>query len=498
MAAITMTGDATVTTSEGRVRGNQGHVRSFLGIPFAQAPIGTLRWVPPQPHEGWNNVLDATAFRADCTQRRHVDLRGSEMSENCLFLNVWTPARTADEALPVIVWIHGDGYVRGSGSVPTYDGEALAEHGVVLVTINYRLGLPGFLAHPVLTAESPHASSGNYGLLDQIAALSWVKRNIAAFGGDPERVTVSGQSAGGTCTGLLMASPLADGLIDQAILLSPGSMRPMAMLNEAEANGARLGVDIDALRKVPIDELLEMTDLIVPLVRKLASPRGLGPIIDGWIVRGDDIWNYRTGAVRPIPLLVGTDAQEGRRLARRFPIKTIDKLDAYLEASFGSDVALPQGFRAAEDDEVPAALERVIGATQFNYGAWSITQGMKSLDGPVFQYLFAQPSPETGIPPTHDDELPYVFGTLHYGGIRPDSDSPESYGPVDQALSETMMRAWTCFARTGNPNDEMSAEWPKSDIRGLIRVFGEADHLTTMPRTAELEFLRDFFGHPHL
>jgi carboxylesterase type B len=487
----------TVATSEGLVRGTGSGVRVFRGIPYAAPPTGDLRWRAPRPREAWSGVRDTTEFAPDAVQIADPQLRGSGMSEDCLYLNVWTPARSDSERLPVMVWIHGNGYTRGSGSHATYDGRAFADNGVVLVTVNYRLGLPGFLAHAAFTAESPHGSSGNYGLLDQIAALGWVRRNIAAFGGDPGRVTVFGQSAGGTCTSLLMASDLAKGLIHQAILQSPGTMRPMATLSEAEVLGQRIGTDATAMRRIPVGELLEMTSLLVPRVRKLASPRGMGPIIDGWVVKGDDIQNYLSGAIRPIPLMVGTAVNEGRRLAEHFPIRIPADLDAYLDDSFGSGTILPISYRANSDAEVAPALERVVGDTQFTYGAWSVARQMRALGGKVHQYLFAQPRPDTKLAPTHDDELPFVFGTLQNGGIRVGPESREHFNEGDAKLSKVMTAAWASFAAGGNPNGGLAVglDWPASETGDSVFTFGPMPGLAKLPRVEDLEFLRAYFGH---
>jgi len=482
-----------VHTTSGPVRGKGEDVTTFKGIPFAEPPVGLLRWRPPIEKEPWTAPRDATEFAPDSVQVPDPKLRGRGMSEDCLYLNIWAPVPFEPASRPVLVWIHGNGYTRGSGSLMTYDGQRLAELGVVLVTVNYRLGLAGFLAHPALVAESEHGSAGNYGILDQIAALRWIKRNICQFGGDPERVTVFGQSAGGTCTSLLMASPLARGLFGQAILHSPGSMRPMAALVEAAEAGRRLGDDLAILRSIPAAELLDLAALLIPKVRKLASPRGMGPIVDGWAVLGDDITNYRSGAILPMPLMVGTTSEEGRRLADRFSIKTAAQLQAYTNDSFGGSVALPASYRAGSDAEVPAALERVVGDTQFNYGAWSSAREMGRLGGPVFRYLFTQPHPVTGLPPTHDDELPYVFGTLETGGIR--SDTNEPFGAADQRLSAAMMRIWARFAATGSPDGVLHQAWPAGGHGSAAMELSSHPAPGVVPRIDNLEFLKSYFGH---
>ncbi|GAA5235299.1 carboxylesterase family protein [Verticiella sediminum] len=478
-------------TPRGALRGFREDVDVYRGIPYAMPPVGPLRWAPPRPHAGWAGIRDALAFGPDCVQTPHPHLRGCGMSEDCLYLNVWTGARSPEERRPVMVWIHGDGYTRGSGSHAIYDGQALARRGVVLVTLNYRLGLPGFLAHAGLSAESPHGSSGNYGLLDQIEALRWVRENIAAFGGDPDRVTVFGQSAGASCTHLLMACPLAAGLFSQAILHSPGAMRPMATLTEAEASGERIGSDIAAMRDLPAHKLLEMTSLLVPARRKLASPRGLGPIVDGWIVQGDDVDNYRRGRVRPMPLVTGIAANEGKRLSDRFAIRSVAQLEAYLADSFGSLDALPRNYRATQDEDVVPALERVIGDTQFSYGTWRVAQSMRELGAPVYQYVFARPNDGADHLPTHDDELPYVFGTLAQGGLRFVGDPARPPSPAARSLGEQMMAAWVRFAATGNPNGDDLPHWPRLGADGAVLYFDDRISLGAMPRVDDLLFIRD-------
>jgi len=490
MEEATSSATCVAETSSGSVRGIRGAVNVFLGIPYAEPPVGDLRWQPPRPHRGWLGVRDALTFGPDCVQTPHAHLRGQGMSEDCLYLNVWTASQTEGERRPVMVWIHGDGYTRGSGSHAIYDGAALAREGVVVVTINYRLGLLGFLAHPSLSAESAHGSSGNYGLLDQIEALRWVQRNIAAFGGDPSRVTIFGQSAGGSCSHLLMASPLSEGLFAQAILHSPGAMRPMATLIEAEQAGARIGTDVKKMRALSAEQLLEMTSLLVPPMRKLASPRGLGPIVDGWVIQGDDVANYRMGRVRAMPLMTGIAVNEGKRLADRFGLKTVAALDAYLSDSFGSIETLPRSYRAQVDAEVGPALERVIGDTQFSYGTWRVAQSMQKLGAPVFQYVLARPNDNSSSPPTHDDELPYVFGTLDQGGLRFVAEPGSLPSKEALSLSTLMMGAWVRFAKTGNPNGGTLPRWPTLGQAEEVLYFDDQITLGQMPRVDDLKFIR--------
>jgi para-nitrobenzyl esterase len=243
----------TVQVRQGWLRGRQEdeELASFLGVPYAAPPVGSLRWRPPQPAAGWQGVRDALAFGPDFPQAPNPRFRAARQEEDCLYLNVWTPSVDAGAALPVMVWLHGGGFTGGSGSDQRSDGARLAREGVVVVSLNYRSGLFGFLAHPALSRESAQGVSGNYGLLDQLAALAWVRENVDSFGGDPSRITAFGVSAGSASLSLLLASPQAKGAFDRAILHSPGAGRPLATLREAEEAGLRLGPDLVALRARP-------------------------------------------------------------------------------------------------------------------------------------------------------------------------------------------------------------------------------------------------------
>jgi para-nitrobenzyl esterase len=312
-----------VQTPTGALAGSGGDIRVFTGIPFAAPPIGPLRWRPPEPPTPWQGVRDATQFGADCMQKRLPDTRAPGVSEDCLTLNIWAPAQNSGGALPVMVWVFGGGFVDGSPSLPMYDGEALARKGVVLVTVNYRTGVFGFLAHTALAAESPNHSAGNYGILDVIAALRWLKGNIAAFGGDPNRVTVFGESAGASLLDMVLVSPLSEGLVHSAILQSPGAMRPLSSLAEASEIGKVVGTDIAAMRAMPAKQVLATTDQIVPAVRRLTTPRALGPILDGWVVPRTDTAAFASGEIRRVPLIVGGNSDEGRLFVRNWPIHTV-------------------------------------------------------------------------------------------------------------------------------------------------------------------------------
>src|SRR5215467_4162682 len=308
-----------IRVEQGQLSGTTGknpEVRVYKGIPFAAPPVGDLRWKPPQPAAHWRGVREAKEFGNACWQTPYpgnsfYQSKLPPLSEDCLTLNIWTTAKSGKEKLPVMVWIHGGGFTRGSGISEAYDGENFAGKGVVLVTINYRLGIFGFFAHPALTTESGHHASGNYALLDQIAALKWVKKNIAAFGGNPDHVTIFGESAGSWAVNALMASPLAKGLFRGAIGESGGLFAPMRSLANAEKAGEQLASSLNAtqdalktLRSKPAEELLKATN----------TPT-TSAIVDGWVLPQDVQTIFAQGRQNDVPLLVGNNADEGTTLA---------------------------------------------------------------------------------------------------------------------------------------------------------------------------------------
>jgi para-nitrobenzyl esterase len=292
----------------------------YRGIPFAAPPVGDLRWRAPQPASKWDGVRRADKFGPACMQAMKNPAgadQGPGMSEDCLYLNVWTPAKSASQRLPVLVWIYGGGFAGGATSIPTYSGEKLAKRGVVLVSIAYRVGALGFLSHPGLSAESEHRISGNYGLLDMIAGLKWIQKNIAAFGGDPGRVTIFGESAGGIAVSMLCASPIAKGLFHGAISQSGGSFGPpraggmpgenMQRLADAERGGESYAAAAGAssvaeLRKMSAEQVLAAS----------SGRRGVGwPIIDGWVIPDDQYKLYEAGRYNETPILIGYNSDEG-------------------------------------------------------------------------------------------------------------------------------------------------------------------------------------------
>ena len=486
-----------VNTSEGRVEGaalplRRGKVVNvFKGIPYAAAPVGPLRWRPPQPVTPWSGVRPALEFGADFPQAPNPRLRAPAQSEDCLYLNVWAPAGAAPGSLPVMVWIHGGGFVGGSGSDLRSDGALMAHRGVVVVSFNYRAGLFGFLAHPALSRESPDGVSGNYGLHDQIAALHWVQRNIAEFGGDPQRVTAFGVSAGSASISLLLASPMGKGLFQQAILHSPGAARPLATLAEAEQAGTALGDDIDALRALPGQALFEKTPLLSPKVRGLTTPRVLRPIRDGRLLPEDERPVFKAGRLHAMPLLVGSNADEGSLLTRSWPIDTVAKYRELVQTSFGDAAAkAARVYPAASDAEVRPRVAELFADTQFNYGTRLLAESMAQREPKTWRYLFLRRRPKQADGPHHGEEVSYVFGTI--------ADAPPGetadFDPTDRQVSTAMMQSWTAFAASGNPNAPTLPRWaPYDPAADNHMAFGDRVEAGRGWRKPQLDFLDRFY-----
>lgn len=475
-----------VQIESGRVRGSDGAIRVFKGIPFAAPPLGELRWKEPQPVRPWSDVLDAGGYGNDPVQAPHPGLQGPAIAEDCLTLNLWTPAASPAERLPVMVWLYGGGFVTGSASDPRYEGSALAREGVIVVGVNYRLGVLGFAAHPALSHESPHAASGNYGLLDQIAALRWVRDNIAAFGGDAQRVTLFGVSAGGACVSALLTSPLAAGLFHRAILQSPGSFRPLCPLREAEAVGEKiLGADLAALRRLPAGDLLARTGDFAAGARGLTAPRVLRPIVDGYALTSDERAAYAAGSARALPMIIGSNADEGSFFLGGLAARTVAEYRAYIESNFGADAAAALAlYPAATDADVPARWSEIFGDTQFVLGVRCLAQRNAAREPRTFRYLFSHRPGGRASPATHTDEMCYVFGTL-----------PANAGEADRAMSGEMRAAWARFAATGDPNGGGLPRWPVYDPAGDPHMeFGDSVRAGAGWRRRETDFLDAYFA----
>ena len=458
-----------VTIASGRVRGMEADgVRAYLGIPFAAPPVGKLRWAPPAPVQPWDDILDATEFGPACPQPPGAVGGGvGPMDEDCLRLNVWTAAGPAGAPRPVMVWIHGGGFHSGSASQATYDGAALARSGVVLVSINYRLGALGFLAHPALSAESPQHASGNYGILDQIAALRWVQANVRAFGGDPGNVTIFGESAGAVSVCALMCTPLAQGLFHRAIAQSgaaPARLRyrdkAQPGLDSMEAAGVlfarRLGVEdgpgaLDALRAKSWQDVLGAT-------RPSSGLAGAGTqdnlSVDGYVLQEPPGVTFARHAQANVPFMIGTCADEGTIFTPAARIGGVEKYRLLVRALFGprSNEVLAR-YPAQDAASARGAFARIVGDT-FVLSARSLARDVAPRQPDTYLYQFTHVSAwarRVGIGCHHAAELPYVFHAA----------PPWGFSADDEALSLDIIGYWTRFAATGDPNGADSTRWPR-------------------------------------
>lgn len=510
--------DTLVQIDTGWVSGSGAAVRVYKGIPYAAPPVGPLRWKPPQPAQLWKGILVAKSFPANCPQPPIVP---GPQSEDCLGLNVWTPAHRAAAKLPVMVWIHGGGFQIGASSQSAYDGEALAAQGVVLVSINYRLGIFGFLAHPALGQESPQGVSGNYALLDMVTALQWVKRNIGAFGGDPNNVTIFGESAGGTAVCLLMVVPQAEGLFQKVISESAAWMfGPISHLTESWYGrvpmtkfGGKLGADLAALRAKSMAEILKAVP--PPLSNSSAAERGEAymPVVDGWVIPDDPARLFSTGKFHRVALIAGTNADEGTLLGGP-PVRNLEQYRKWGEQRVGTLVdKLLALYPAGADAEAHAAAAHASGDLTFLYGTRSVLRAASkqpkrvaglsvSVNPNTFQYQFTRIN---GIGRQiqwgsyHASEIPYVWQTLPdsvYGTqaffMGDFSVHPDTYNEQDTKLSQAMSAAWVAFARTGSPNGSGLVHWPPFAGKESYMEFG--DHIAAKEslRKKQVDFISEF------
>lgn len=475
------------------VAGADSDVRAFLGIPYAAPPVGRLRWRPPQSAPHWDGVRKAGQFGAMCMQSA---FRGAnpaanppKMSEDCLFLNVWTAATSARERRPVMVWIHPGGYQTGSGSAPTFSGEALARKGVVVVTINYRLGAFGFFSYPDLTRESPHHASGNYGFMDQVAALQWIRKNIAAFGGDPHRVTVFGDSAGAASIAVLMGSPRAKGLFQRASGESGAwmglSLAPMRTLAEAEQAGVKTAEALHAesladLRSMPPEDLLK-------------GGRGGGPVIDGWFIPQDIATTFAEGKQNDVPLISGSNKDEGTFFLQP---TTAEKFIERSRARFGDQAdAFLKLYPANSDEEANASqLAAFRDELAFVNRIWARAQA-KTGHSKVFLYYFThEPPPPVGSTSrggfgsgaTHGSEAQYIFQNLL---------PPRAWTDLDHQVSDTLSSYWVNFAANGDPNGKGLPEWTAFDGAASSgpMVLGDRAEVGPAPNAAQLAFFEQLY-----
>lgn len=457
-----------VTVAGGVLEGRAGDdgVRSFKGIPFAAPPVDGLRWQAPQPVAPWNGVRQAAGFGPRCMQRAlfsDMVFRSDGVSENCLYLNVWTPAKQAGARLPVLVYFYGGGLQAGDGSEPRYDGAGMARQGIVAITVNYRLGPFGFMAHPALTEESPHKASGNYGMMDQAAALEWVRRNISAFGGDPRRVTIAGESAGSASVSVQMASPLARHLIAGAIGESGATMGmwPVRSLRDAQADGERFARQLGAstlaeLRAIPAAAVLEAT------ARPGAT--GFGVIVDGHVLPQTTTALYASGQQAKVPLLAGWNSAEGQAgdILGEGPATEANFLAA-LQRIYGDKAAEA---RAAYSGDIERAARELASDRFIGFGTWNwIDLHARTGGKPAYRYYYTHPRPATraGAPAApgagHSVEIEYVLGNL-------DGNEVYAWTPEDRTVSRLTQAYFVNFIKTGNPNGKGLPQWPALGSQG--------------------------------
>ncbi|HZX72840.1 MAG TPA: carboxylesterase family protein, partial [Cyclobacteriaceae bacterium] len=453
-----------VATESGLVSGVKSsttNVVAFKGIPYAAPPVGELRWREPQPPVKWEGTRVADKFCASCIQ----NVRGSSppwtdefmvsgaVSEDCLFLNIWTPAKKTNQKLPVLMFIHGGAFREGSGSIAVYDGEALANKGIIVVNINYRMGILGFFAHPELTSESPNHASGNYALLDQIAALQWIKKNIAAFGGDPKKVTIGGQSAGASSVHALTASPLAKGLFVRAIAESGSTYSTgtnTTKLADAEQNGVKfaLAKGVASLKDLRALSIEQLTQTPVQGVN-------FGLIADGWFLPESIPAVFAQGKQNDVATLTGLNADEGSS-SPTYGKTTLAAWKEQAQNNYKDQAEYFLKLYVAETDEAAGKISKEVARDRgmVSMYLWAKSRAATAKTS-AFTYYFSRGIPWPAHPEFaafHTSEIPYVFGNLKV------LDRPWSI--IDKQVSENMSYYWVNFISKGDPNGKGLPIWP--------------------------------------
>ena len=472
-SAESLADNLVVNISSGSLKGASRQLggAEFLGIPYAQAPVGELRWRDPLPAKPWDGVRDATTFGAPCAQAILGDWnrRDSEFSkEDCLFLNVmtpvWPPKAKATSLLPVMVWFHGGANAGGTASSALYKDGTLVQHGVVLVTVNYRLSIFGFMAHPDLTLESPHHASGNYALADQILALHWVHDNIAKFGGDPANVTLFGQSAGAIDAGLLMASPLAKDLFHRVIAESGSPLNaPLRSLSAAEEENEKL---LTGLKLTAGDELKDLRERSVRELLEAAGkqdPQGLpieGPIIDGWVLPRSPAEVFAAGQQAPVALLFGTTTREFGMAAPADAVrKFIQSVTGNLADRAFALYGLADGGTGKNDPMYGSAGDQWFADLVFRCPGTTEAIWHAAAEHPVYEYELQHAIPgQEAQGAVHSADLPYVFGYFPKAG-----NISGNFGEIDVKLADLIETYFTNFAKTGDPNSSGVPKWPEFD-----------------------------------
>jgi para-nitrobenzyl esterase len=497
--------DPAVSIDSGRLSGVASRgVTAFKGIPYAAPPVGALRWKPPQPPQPWSNTRNAADFGAACHQppilERMWGIKYDRMDEDCLTLNVWSAANTAEDRRPVMFWIHGGAFIAGSSSGLATEGAELARQGVVVVSVNYRLGPFGFLALPELSRESPRQVSGNYGLLDQIAALEWVQRNIRAFGGDPENVTIFGESAGAGSVAWLVASPVAKGLFHKAIAQSGvvfiGSIylrTPQAGVPSAEqAGAAAFPGSLASLRSKPARDILSAANLQSDVF--FGAGAYYGPIVDGWLMPEEPANLYSAGRQAAAPLLVGTNADEGSVFTAALPFQNPLAYRAALRNRYGADADRVFGmYPVYLPFQVKQQTTRLLTDSMFLTSARRLARAQAPLNTQTFLYHFTRVSAYAqlyGLGAYHAAEIPYVFGTVDAIA----ATLPTSYNAKDRELSRAMSGAWARFASTGDPNGGGLLKWPPYTARADPHFeFGDTLRVRSGLRAKEVDFFTAYY-----
>lgn len=463
----------------------------FRGVPFAAPPVGELRWRAPQPPINWEGVKQATAFAPAPMQGGNPP---SGKSEDCLYLNIWSPAKTANDKIPVMVYIYGGGFSGGNTSDPWISGEKLAKKGVILVSVAYRVNQFGFLALSGLSAENPQHVSGNYGLLDQIAALQWVKKNIAAFGGNPDKVTIFGESAGAISVSMLCASPLAKGLFSGAISQSGGSFGPtrpntypgenMKSLQQAEKDGE------DYLQKAGVTTVNELRKIDAD---KLPSGWGLPggwPIVDGYVIPDDQYKLYESGKYNDVPVLIGYNSDEGASFTY---VKSPEDFIAGVKTRYEKFADALLKAYPLDSGKIGKTARDLSRDAAFGWQTWAWAK-LQSQTGKskVFYYYFDQHpdypkgSPKYGYGSPHAQDVSYVFQHL-------DANNPE-ITKTDFDISNAMITYWTNFAKYGNPNGKGMPEWPAfSETNPKVMYFSQKPFVGPVPSQESLKVLDDYF-----
>jgi para-nitrobenzyl esterase len=465
-------------------------IYAYKGIPFASAPVGDLRWKAPQPVIPWEGIKECVAFGPSPMQPKPVSffMIGPEfvvpqlpLSEDCLYLNVWTAAKSPEEKRPVLVWIYGGGFMTGGAAAAGYSGESLANQGIIFVSFNYRLGIFGFLAHPALTAESPHHSSGNYALMDQIAALTWVKKNIRAFGGDPDRVTIAGQSAGSASVNCLMTSPSATGLFRGAIgesgsLVLENPLLRMRSLADAEKEGEHIADKLNA------GDLATLRAMTAEKLLKNASGF-FSPIVDGYIMPVSVADAYKNGKQTHVPLLTGWNGDEGFLLG----IASRENFAKQIK-DFGSDSNLFKKYFPFDTDsestksQIALSVDKTIGLSQYQ---WAMKQN-EHTNEKTFLYSFTRKPPADG-----DKKRFGAYHTAEIGYALHNLDSIQrSWQAVDRRLEKQMSAYWIQFVKTGNPNQPGLPAWGAFSNRAPnSMLFGDSTVGRLLPDKEILDFL---------